>query len=143
MEYLLIIEDDPSTLTRLVNVFNRKGFNVKGVKSILAGLQLFKESRPDCVLLDLHLEDGHGLEDFYTRVLRFQEKLSEFPVPIIILTASDAGEDINELFRSGIYTIHSKNDPLDLVEESIRNEINNYKKNNLKVNHKVKLKLIK
>ena len=143
MEYLLIIEDDPSTLTRLVNVFKRKGFNVKGVKSILTGLQLFKENRPDCVLLDLHLEDGHGLEDFYTRVLRFQEKLSEFPVPIIILTASDAGEDINEIFRSGIYTIHSKNDPLDLVEESIRNEINNYKKNYLKVNHKVNLKLIK
>ncbi len=128
-----MIEDDFATQTRLVSIFRRKGYDVRGASSLFDGFEMFKEKRPDCILLDLHFPDGHGLEDFYTRILRYQEKYSEYPVPLIILTASDAQEDIGQLIRSGIYAIHSKNDPIDMVEASIQNEINAYKKQNLRL----------
>ncbi len=135
MDSLLVIEDDVSTLTRLVSIFSRKGFVVRGAKNLAEASELFAQDRPDCILMDLHFPDGHGVEDFYTDALLLQEKKGEAPCPVIILTASDAEEDIQELLDCGLYTVHSKSDPIDSVEASIRQEIISQKRGQLRVYH--------
>ena len=133
MDSLLIVEDDISTLTRFLSVFKRKGFAVRGTKNLHEAYRLFVEERPDCILMDLHFPDGHGLEDFYTNALLFQEKRGENPCPLVVITASDAEEDLKELMDAGLYTIHSKGDPIDVVEETIRSEINSKRKGDLRL----------
>ena len=133
MDNLLIIEDDASTLTRYLSVFKRKGFFVRGTNNLQEAYKLFIEERPDCILMDLHFPDGHGLEDFYTNALMFQEKHGENPCPLVVITASDAEEDLKELMDAGLYTVHSKGDPIDLVEDTIRSEIDSKKKSNLRL----------
>ena len=133
MNSLLVIEDDPSTLTRYLSVFKRKGFFVRGTKSLHEAYRLFVEERPDCILMDLHFPDGHALEDFYTNTLLFQEKRGETPCPIVVITASDAEEDLKELMDAGVFAIHSKGDPIDIVEDSIHAEIEKRKKRNLRL----------
>ena len=135
MDSLLIVEDDSSTLTRLVSVFSRKGFRVRGAPNIAQANKLFAEERPNCIIMDLHFPDGHGIEDFYSNALALQEKNGESPCPVVILTASDAEEDIQELLDCGLYTIHSKGDPIDSVETSVRQEIVSQKRGKLKVYH--------
>ena len=133
MDRLLIIEDDTSTLTRFLSVFRRKGFSARGAKSLREGYRLFVQERPDCILMDLHFPDGHGLEDFYTSTLFFQEKRGEKACPVVIATGSDAEEDLKELVDAGLYAIHHKGDPIDLIEDSIRREIEKAKKTDLRL----------
>lgn len=128
---LLIIEDDAATRVRLVSIFKRKGFRILEAKTLKEANAIFKQERPDCILMDLHFPDGHSIEDFYTNMFHVQEKRGENPCPVVILTASDAEEDLRELLACGIYTVHSKSDPIDAVEESIRIEITETKRNSL------------
>lgn len=123
MDSLLIIEDDNSTLIRLKRVFERKDFYVSIARNIEEGLDVFIREKPSCILMDLHFPDGHGLEDFYTKLLELQDKYHLTPCPIVVLTASDAEEDLSELVASGIYAIHNKNEPIDLVAASVKEEI--------------------
>ena len=135
MYNLLIIEDDDSTRTRYASTFYRKGFQVREAKRLEDAYKLFAAKRPDCILMDLHLPDGYSLEEFYTSILNFQEKLGESPCPIVILTASDAKEDIEILLANGIFTMHSKRDPIDSIEDTIYNEIVTQRKNKFHLIH--------
>ena len=128
MNTLLIVEDDASTRIRLLSIFSRKGFRVRGAKNLHEANMIVFQERPDCILMDLHFPDGHALEDFYMKLLPIQEKNDEIPCPVVILTASNAEEDLRELLASGIYAVHSKYDPIDAVDESIRLEISNSKR---------------
>ena len=133
MDDLLIIEDDASTRVRLVNIFKRKGFYVRQASNLDQAYQLFYNKRPDAILMDLHFPEGHSIEDFYTNILTLQEKKGETPCPITVLTGSDAEEDLKELLACGIYMIHSKNDPIDNVEITIRKQISEQKRAKLQV----------
>ena len=132
MDKLLIIEDDSSTLARYINVFRNKGYQVRGVSSLQEAYKSFVAKRPDCILSDLHFPDSNCIEDFYIKVITFQEKKKERLCPIVILTASDAKEDVEILTKARIHAVHLKSDRIDLVAETIKNEIIDYKKRNLK-----------
>jgi len=59
------------------------------------GVELCQEIRPDLVLLDLNLKDMNGIE--VLRALREQGVESS----VVILTVSDAGDDLLEALRCG------------------------------------------
>ncbi len=123
MDTLLILEDDLSTRSRLVNIFKRKSYLVLSASNLQDAYRLFQARQPDCILMDLHFPEGHSIDNFYADMLILQERKGACPCPVVVLTASDAQEDIQELLACGIYTVHSKHDPIDLVEDSIRREI--------------------
>ncbi len=123
MENILLIEDDPSTRIRFANIFHRKGFSVRVADTLSLGLEMFMEEAPDCIIMDLHFPEGHAMEDFYTELLYIQECRGNSPCPIVVLTASDAYEDLTELVSGGVYAIHNKNDSADDIAETIRREI--------------------
>lgn len=86
MTKILIIEDEESVLEPLQLLLGNEGFKVESAKDGKVGLQKFKESGADLILLDLMLPEVSGTE--ICRQIR-----KESSVPIIMLTAKDTEVD--------------------------------------------------
>ena len=83
---VLIVEDDPHTVEVVRLYLRRDDHIVLTASDGISGLRLFKEARPDLVVLDLMLPGLDGLE--VCRQLR-----TESDVPIVMLTARVEEED--------------------------------------------------
>lgn len=59
---ILAVEDQPASLALLRRILEPEGFDVKEARSGAEALAVAQETRPDLVLLDMHLPDMHGLE---------------------------------------------------------------------------------
>ncbi len=79
--HLLLIEDDTSLQTALVRSLSRAGMRVEACGDGLQALALWKQMRPDAVVLDLNLPGLDGLE-----VLRGARQAG-LDTPVVILTA--------------------------------------------------------
>jgi two-component system, OmpR family, response regulator RegX3 len=77
---ILLVEDEESITTPLVEALSREGFDASVAPTAAAALELAASERPDLVLLDVMLPDGSGFD-----VARELRKGSR--VPIIMLTA--------------------------------------------------------
>jgi DNA-binding response OmpR family regulator len=80
---LLLVEDDRPTYTALRSLFTRRGWDVTiaiTVSQAIAALSCPADARPDAVILDLMLPDGHGEE-----VLRHIRAL-RLPTRVVITT---------------------------------------------------------
>jgi DNA-binding response OmpR family regulator len=82
MEKILVVEDDRATRKALQQLFEPEGYTVEVAQSGVQGLELFRASRPNFVILDLAMPQLGGQE-----VCRQIRKESE-EVPILILTGS-------------------------------------------------------
>src|SRR3954471_4716050 len=108
MDHLLVVDDDPLVRVLLSDCFNQPAYSVRAVSTAEEGLAAFKRQRPDVVLLDVHLPDLSGLELF--------QKLQAIDgtVPVIFITASDAGELAIEAIKLGSFDYLVK--PLNLKQ---------------------------
>ena len=88
MANILVIEDDRSIRGGLVDTLRAKGYAVEAAERGAEGLSLFREQRPDLVILDLMLPDVEGFE-----VCRQLKAPGAPDVPVIILTARGAELD--------------------------------------------------
>ena len=88
MSRILVIEDDPSIRAGLEDTLRSKGYEVVSADRGKIGLELFKQSPPDLVILDLMLPDMEGFE-----VCRRMKAPVDQDIPIIILTARGAELD--------------------------------------------------
>jgi two-component system, OmpR family, response regulator RegX3 len=77
---ILLVEDEESITTPLVEALEREGFSAKVARTAAEAVDLGGRLRPDLVLLDLMLPDGSGFD--VCRQLRAGSS-----VPIIILSA--------------------------------------------------------
>lgn len=84
--HVLIIEDDPELGTGLLGALKSEGITVVWLRSLQRGAQ-FADASIDCVLLDLTLPDGHGLE-----LLR-RWRQQHLAVPVLIITAQSSLQD--------------------------------------------------
>jgi two-component system response regulator MprA len=85
-ERILIIEDDEAIQRILKRALTYEGYVVEAALDGESGLKLFRESRPDLVVLDWMLPGIDGLE--VCQRLRAASK-----VPILMLTAKDTVQD--------------------------------------------------
>lgn len=83
---VLVVEDDPHTVEVVRLYLQRDGHSVLTAQDGVSGLQLFREGRPDLVVLDLMLPGMDGLQ--VCRTIR-----QESDVPIVMLTARVEEED--------------------------------------------------
>jgi len=88
MPMILVIEDEKSIRTGLVETLRVKGYDVAAAERGSEGLALFRENPPDLVILDLMLPDMEGFD-----VCRQLKAPEEPDVPVIILTARGAELD--------------------------------------------------
>jgi DNA-binding response OmpR family regulator len=88
MALILVIEDDHSIRTGLVETLRAKGHEAEAAERGAEGLALFRRRRADLVILDLMLPDMEGFE-----VCRQLKAPEGEDVPVIILTARGAELD--------------------------------------------------
>jgi DNA-binding response OmpR family regulator len=84
---ILLVEDDPALALGLVDALEFEGFGVTHTRSGHEGVQLARDGRPDCVILDLMLPDTNGY-----RVCE-QIRANDAVVPILMLTARSQEAD--------------------------------------------------
>jgi len=91
---VMVIDDEPDTITLLKQIFINNGFNVSGALSGKEALRKLTDVNPSIVILDLLMPDMDGME-----TLQEIHKMSN--VPVIILSAVDRKEDIISALRAG------------------------------------------
>lgn len=94
VSHLLLIEDDDAIRTALELALSRQGHRVSAAASGEDGLRLFKEQRPDLIVLDVMLPGIDGFE--VCRRIRRSDQL-----PIILLTARSDDIDVVVGLESG------------------------------------------
>lgn len=86
---ILIVEDDVSILTGLVDLLSGEGFKVSSAASGEKALSLYKQEHPDLILLDVMVPEIHG----YDLCKEIRKKDSS--VAIIMLTAK--GKEVDKV----------------------------------------------
>lgn len=80
---ILIVEDDQSLLTALVDKFTREGFITLRAANGVSGYSLALERHPDIILLDILMPEMDGIT--YLQKLRKEDEWGK-SVPVIFLT---------------------------------------------------------
>src|ERR1700739_773458 len=86
---ILIVEDNPLSLTLLKQLLTAHGYEVLGTPEGLQALDLAREEQPDLILMDIRLPDISGFE--VTRLLKQDDRTKT--IPIIAVTARASPED--------------------------------------------------
>jgi two-component system response regulator RegA len=81
---LLLVEDEASVRNNLARALVRHGFDVVSAATLREASELAIEVEPDYVVLDLNLEDGHGMD--LVRALRERRP----GVRVVVLTGYDS-----------------------------------------------------
>ncbi|NLI10173.1 MAG: response regulator, partial [Elusimicrobia bacterium] len=102
MAKILIIDDDGIVRDAVKSFLSRNGHEVFCAADGLNGITLYKNIRPDAVILDREMPNLTG-----SQVL---EKIREFSktVPVIILTGYDSPEDAAQYIKEGATSFLSK-----------------------------------
>jgi DNA-binding response OmpR family regulator len=90
----LVVEDDGAIRLVLSTILEDEGYQVTGVGTAEAALQVFPEGRMDIVIVDLRLPRMQGLE-----LIRALRGLSQ--VPIVVVTAQADGHDVVACLEAG------------------------------------------
>src|SRR4051812_30098913 len=106
MAHLLLIDDDPALIPKLVcQVFSGPAHRVEVAGTGAEGLERVSARPPDVILLDLHLPDQSGL-DVYQQIRRLDVR-----IPVIFVTMAKTADAAIEAMRQGAYDYLFK--PLD------------------------------
>jgi len=95
---ILLVEDHKETRDLIRAVLERDDFRLAEVETLKDGKSFLKRKKPDLIILDLVLPDGHGLE--LCGLIRASAKLSR--TPIIALTGLTDFEDKKKGFEAGV-----------------------------------------
>jgi CheY-like chemotaxis protein len=82
---VLVIEDDPTARDLTCRALTRLAFNVRATASAAEGLAIIAESRPDLVILDIHLPDLSG----WTTLERIKTMPGGQTLPVLVVTIDD------------------------------------------------------
>ncbi len=88
-EYILIVEDDPSILLALKDLLEGEGYRITTARDGMEGLELFRKSPPEMVLLDIMMPRMSGYD--LCREIRKTHPL----LPLLMLTAK--GEEVDKV----------------------------------------------
>lgn len=107
---ILVVEDHRETNAMICAALEAEGAAPDGVFSLKEAAGLLSRERPDLVMLDLNLPDGHGLE--LCRRIRGDRQLRD--IPIIALTAHGDISCKKKGFESGLDQFLTK--PIEMEE---------------------------
>ena len=78
---ILIIDDEPDTLTYFSSLLQDDGFETRTAENIEEALKMIRESTPDLITLDITMPETSGVRCY--RELRSSEEWKSIPVVII------------------------------------------------------------
>lgn len=88
---ILVVDDEPDTITLIKHIFLQDGFDVAGALSGAECLRKIPEINPDIILLDMMMPEMDGMQ-----TLQEIHKISSIPV-IIVSAISQKSEIVNAL----------------------------------------------
>ncbi len=94
---VLVVEDDPDAREIYEATLRHAGCDVATAGSIATALATARTSRPDVVVLDCRLPDGHGLE----LLRQWKRSTAMRDVPIVVITAYSAHADVEAAAFAG------------------------------------------
>ncbi|MFB7663641.1 response regulator transcription factor [Kitasatospora sp. NPDC056138] len=94
MTSVLVVEDDPTIRTSLIEILTAHGLLVRSAPDGFGALREVTQWQPDAVVLDLGLPDLDGAD-----ALRMIRGLSQ--VPVLVATARDDEREIIDLLNAG------------------------------------------
>jgi CheY-like chemotaxis protein len=99
MKKILVIDDNSDIRDLIAFIFEKAGLKVIQSANGESGLQELKSKRPDLVLLDATMPGISGLEVLKAIRKDTDKELSR--IPVMMLTANSAEEDITRAFELG------------------------------------------
>ena len=116
---ILLVEDNPADIRLMLEIF-REGEMANDFHVVTDGVEALRflrkdgeyssKPRPDLVFLDLNLPRKHGRE--VLREIKADEDLCQ--IPVIVMTSSEAEEDIADVYKNSASCYITK--PVDLDE---------------------------
>src|SRR6185295_19280090 len=117
MSAVLIVEDEPGLREGLASAVGTLGHRVLEAAGIAEARARLVE-RPDCVLLDIRLKDGDGLD--FLKELREGEQRD---VPVIVATAYGDSERTIRAMRDGAFDYLTKPFKLPLLLATVERAV--------------------
>ena len=114
MAKVLVIDDEQGIRALLDTLLRRKGYDVIVAESGLKGLELFRRTRPDVLVLDLKMPGMDGLT-----VLRQVRSLDPI-MPVIILTGAGTAETEQRVRALGVTEYVEKEFSLHLLGDALK-----------------------
>jgi len=105
---LLVIDDEPDLRTLYELTLLREGYRVETAENLQVARQLLAERTFDCVITDVRLPDGSGLD--LVRELQQRQRAEK----AIVITAYGSAENAVEALKSGAFDYLTK--PVDLKQ---------------------------
>ena len=94
---ILLVEDEPSLREMLEVAIKKWNYKIKSAENYSQGLQGLERGKIDCVLTDIKLPDGSGV-DFLEKVKILPEK-----TPIILMTAFGTTDSAVQAMKHGAF----------------------------------------
>ena len=117
MRKLLVVDDEVEICEFLKAFFEERDFTVETASSGMAALEAVKKAHPQVVLLDIHMPGMDGMS-----VLK--KIKAEFPqTKVIMVTALETQEKIEEAMRLGADNYITKPLSLEYLEKDVREKI--------------------
>lgn len=94
---VLVVDDQPFDGDLIARFLVGKGYQVVVMQDARQVMTAIKDGNFDVVLLDIMMPEISGIE----LLKKIRESYSAFELPVLMLSASDEGEIIDEAFQSG------------------------------------------
>ncbi|HHT00811.1 MAG TPA: diguanylate cyclase [Thiomicrospira sp.] len=96
--HILMIDDDPTIIELATFILKQAGMDAEGITNPLETLEKISETKPDLILVDLHMPECTGIE--LARVIRQHSNLAN--IPIIFLSAeTDSALQLETALQGG------------------------------------------
>lgn len=116
MYTILIVEDDERIADKLRSAISKYDFNVRITEDFNRVMDIFAETKPDLVLLDVNLPKYDGF--YWCRQIRTQSHC-----PIIFISARDSGMDQIMALENGADDYITKPFDMELVLAKVRSHL--------------------
>lgn len=116
MYTILIVEDDERIADKLKSAISKYDFNVRITEDFSRVMDIFADTKPDLVLLDVNLPKFDGF--YWCRQIRTQSHC-----PIIFISARDSGMDQIMALENGADDYITKPFDMELVLAKIRSHL--------------------
>ena len=119
MKTILVIDDDPSLRSDLLDLLTFESYDVIGAEDGQQGITSAREQQPDLIICDISMPvlDGFGV------VSALREDLCTAGIPIILLSAYHDQTTVQKGLRLGATAFLAKPYSLDAILEMVRQHV--------------------
>lgn len=115
---LLAIDDSPTYLESLADAFSSEGYELTEAASAKEGLERIAEGPFDCVMVDLVMPEMDGIE--LCRLINQMGRSLDNPMVVIVLTSSEAKEDMTRGLEAGADDFVGKSSDMTVLKARVR-----------------------